>query len=224
MYDPVIALFISADSVDQDWYDPQSLNRYAYCRNNPLKYTDPSGHTTVGEAIDENAMKAASEGRSAALYGWSFAKAAWSGFGAESVSKVADNLATSRSDATAGDYAGAAIDVVTLGKGGGAVIAGKKLGEKFGGKLLSKAKGLLKAPKKGGGVADDIAGWLGKDAKVISNKAGDKVFLSKEGTKRLRFDIKNPHPHKSPHGHVEISKNGKWKKSGPIYPKDVPKN
>ena len=24
--------------------DPQSLNRYAYVRNNPLKYTDPSGH------------------------------------------------------------------------------------------------------------------------------------------------------------------------------------
>ena len=44
MYDPVIALFISADSVDQDWYDPQSLNRYAYCRNNQLKYVDPDGH------------------------------------------------------------------------------------------------------------------------------------------------------------------------------------
>jgi len=135
MYDPVIARFISADSIIPDIYDPQSLNRYCYVRNNPLKYTDPSGHTTVGEAIDENAMRAASEGRSAALYGWSFAKAAWSGFGAENVSKVADNLATSRSDATAGDYVGAAIDVVTLGKGGGAVIAGKKLG----GKLLSKA-------------------------------------------------------------------------------------
>jgi hypothetical protein len=24
--------------------DPQSLNRYSYCRNNPLKYIDPSGH------------------------------------------------------------------------------------------------------------------------------------------------------------------------------------
>ena len=25
-------------------YDPQSLNRYAYCLNNPLIYVDPSGH------------------------------------------------------------------------------------------------------------------------------------------------------------------------------------
>jgi len=28
-------------------YDPQSLNRYAYCRNNPLIYVDPSGHYDV---------------------------------------------------------------------------------------------------------------------------------------------------------------------------------
>ncbi|MGV8074554.1 MAG: hypothetical protein AB2L11_08370 [Syntrophobacteraceae bacterium] len=25
--------------------DPQTLNRYSYCRNNPLSYTDPSGHS-----------------------------------------------------------------------------------------------------------------------------------------------------------------------------------
>jgi len=25
--------------------NPQSLNRYSYCLNNPLKYVDPSGHT-----------------------------------------------------------------------------------------------------------------------------------------------------------------------------------
>ncbi|VBB46351.1 hypothetical protein TRIP_B40244 [uncultured Desulfatiglans sp.] len=24
--------------------DPQLLNRYSYCRNNPLMYVDPSGH------------------------------------------------------------------------------------------------------------------------------------------------------------------------------------
>ena len=44
LYDPSIGMFISPDSVVQNWHDPQSLNRYSYCRNNPLKYTDPSGH------------------------------------------------------------------------------------------------------------------------------------------------------------------------------------
>jgi RHS repeat-associated protein len=44
LYDPVIGRFISADSEVPDWTNPQSLNRYSYCRNNPLIYVDPSGN------------------------------------------------------------------------------------------------------------------------------------------------------------------------------------
>ncbi len=44
MYDPVVGRFISPDNVIPDQYNPQSLNRYSYCRNNPLIYTDPTGH------------------------------------------------------------------------------------------------------------------------------------------------------------------------------------
>lgn len=47
LYDPVIGRFVSADSIVPDWYDPQSLDRYAYCLNNPIKYTDPSGHFAI---------------------------------------------------------------------------------------------------------------------------------------------------------------------------------
>ncbi|MHB8968803.1 MAG: RHS repeat-associated core domain-containing protein, partial [Thermoleophilia bacterium] len=43
-YDPAIGRFISADTFVQDYTDPQTLNRYSYVRNNPLIYTDPSGH------------------------------------------------------------------------------------------------------------------------------------------------------------------------------------
>jgi RHS repeat-associated protein len=42
-YDPVIGRFITPDTIVQAPSDPQSLNRYAYCRNNPIKYVDPSG-------------------------------------------------------------------------------------------------------------------------------------------------------------------------------------
>ncbi len=37
-------MFISPDSLLPNIYDPQQLNRFAYTRNNPLKYTDPIGH------------------------------------------------------------------------------------------------------------------------------------------------------------------------------------
>jgi len=43
-YDPWFGWFISPDTLVQDLHDPQSLNRYAYARNNPMYYTDPSGH------------------------------------------------------------------------------------------------------------------------------------------------------------------------------------
>jgi RHS repeat-associated protein len=42
--DPDIGRFISADSIVPDPFDPQSLNRYSYVRNNPISRIDPSGH------------------------------------------------------------------------------------------------------------------------------------------------------------------------------------
>ena len=49
LYDPVTGRFISPDSMIPDVYNPQSLNRYSYCLNNPLIYTDPSGHFVLVE-------------------------------------------------------------------------------------------------------------------------------------------------------------------------------
>jgi RHS repeat-associated protein len=43
-YDADLGRFIQADTIIPDVFDPQSWNRYAYALNNPLKYTDPTGH------------------------------------------------------------------------------------------------------------------------------------------------------------------------------------
>ncbi len=53
LYDPVIGMFISADTIVPDPTDPQSLNRYSYCRNNPLIYIDPSGHSWASDLWDD---------------------------------------------------------------------------------------------------------------------------------------------------------------------------
>lgn len=45
MYDPVVCRFISADPFVQSPDFTQSLNRYAYCINNPLSLIDPSGYS-----------------------------------------------------------------------------------------------------------------------------------------------------------------------------------
>lgn len=44
MYDPNLGRFLSPDKYIQSPYNPQNYNRYSYCLNNPLKYTDPSGN------------------------------------------------------------------------------------------------------------------------------------------------------------------------------------
>ncbi|MBW2006167.1 MAG: hypothetical protein JRI72_16500 [Deltaproteobacteria bacterium] len=49
LYDPVIGRFVSADTTVPDQFDPQMLDRYGYCRNNPLKYNDPTGHGLGGD-------------------------------------------------------------------------------------------------------------------------------------------------------------------------------
>jgi RHS repeat-associated protein len=46
-YDPAIGRFISADTIVQSISNPQVLNRYSYALNNPLKYTEPSGHVNL---------------------------------------------------------------------------------------------------------------------------------------------------------------------------------
>jgi hypothetical protein len=43
-YNPQTGRWISADTIVPDFANPQSLNRYAYVYNNPLRYTDPTGH------------------------------------------------------------------------------------------------------------------------------------------------------------------------------------
>jgi hypothetical protein len=48
----------------------------------------------------------------------------------------------------------------------------------------------------------ELQSYLGTGYRTITNKSGDKVFLSKDGTKRVRFDVKNPHGDR-PHMHIE---------------------
>jgi len=59
LYDPAVGRFLSADPYIQDPGNSQNYNRYTYCLNNPLKYTDPSGeeykwNKLIGAYQDEN--------------------------------------------------------------------------------------------------------------------------------------------------------------------------
>jgi len=53
-YDQLLGRFVQADTIVPEPGNPQRLNRYAYANNNPLTYTDPTGHfawIAVGAAV-----------------------------------------------------------------------------------------------------------------------------------------------------------------------------
>jgi len=51
-YDPLPGRFIQPDTIVPDPSNPIDLDRYAYARNNPVRFTDPTGHISQGEEND----------------------------------------------------------------------------------------------------------------------------------------------------------------------------
>jgi RHS repeat-associated protein len=51
LYDPVIARVLSPDNLVMDATNAQAYNMYSYARNNPLKYTDPTGNFAFTSVI-----------------------------------------------------------------------------------------------------------------------------------------------------------------------------
>ena len=69
LYDPVLDRFFSLGNYVQMPDNSQNFNRYSYCLNNPLKYTDPSGNlfgiiAFAAFGMGSSMMQAAFEGKS----------------------------------------------------------------------------------------------------------------------------------------------------------------
>jgi len=253
-YDPFTGRFITPDTYPGELNDPLSQNLYVYCGNNPVLYIDPSGQIRVcqlddlGKGLWTSGGEAVRELLSTPGALWELSKAIYHkelslndlilalgstgadiGGTVDYVLKHSDSVWFGKpSDKEVYEYGRNLGHVLQIAAGSGAALkAISKTAPKAAsalGKSAGKAKGAGKAPNKITDLVKDMKDWLGNDAKVITNKNGDKVFMSSDGTRRIRFDINNTSPHNNPHGHVEELINGKWVKSGPIYPKDVPHN
>lgn len=74
-YDPTIGRFLTADPLIPEETNLQSFNRYTYTYNNPVVYTDPTGHRSlkkigkiggkIGSGIEDLKRKAEQEGKRA---------------------------------------------------------------------------------------------------------------------------------------------------------------
>ena len=82
MYDPAIGRFLSPDNYIQLDGFSQSYNRYSYCLNNPLKYSDPSGELAWFVPVIAGAIIGAYTGasiQSGTAVFWNWSSNAWKG-------------------------------------------------------------------------------------------------------------------------------------------------
>ena len=84
-YLPEIGRFISADSIEPDPQNPQSYNRYSYTRNNPVNFTDPTGHRECEIICDGESQNWRTYQDSAWLEGWDVKQQAANAATAETV-------------------------------------------------------------------------------------------------------------------------------------------
>ena len=79
LYDPVLGRFLSPDPYVQAPDNSQNFNRYSYCLNNPLKYTDPSGEFigTIFAAVTDFVGNVFKHGLNIRTYNWSKTRNAW---------------------------------------------------------------------------------------------------------------------------------------------------
>ena len=132
LYDPVIGRFISADKQVLAIYNPQGINRYSYCLNNPVIYVDPTGEfgllaaVAIGAAIGAalGAAQAGTEGNLFELQAW--ANFNWS---AAAIGAIAGGVGGAIAP-IAGAGVLAAVGVQGLG---GAILAGAVGGAAVGG-------------------------------------------------------------------------------------------
>ena len=50
-YSPILGRFITPDTIVQAPLNPQTLNRYSYCNNNPVNLIDPDGHSWISKLV-----------------------------------------------------------------------------------------------------------------------------------------------------------------------------
>ncbi|MBR1513163.1 MAG: hypothetical protein IJ622_02595 [Bacteroidales bacterium] len=180
VYDPKTSSFLSVDAYVQSPDNAQSFNRYAYCLNNPLKYTDSDGefwHLIIGAAIGGIANLASNWGK-IDTFGEGLA---YFGIGA-----AAGALGAATGGAAAGvvgtvGFAGASLTGAASGfasgfttGAGNAWMQGANLGQ-----------GLL-AGSKAGGMSAAIGGLMSGVMGGVAAVRNEGNFLTGKGA---RFDV-----------------------------------
>ncbi|MBO7416069.1 MAG: VCBS repeat-containing protein [Bacteroidaceae bacterium] len=156
MYDPLQGVFLSPDPYIQNPSNPQNYNRYSYCLNNPLKYTDPTGELFgIDDAILGIAIGAVIGGVSGYMIGDANNASGW-----EMAGYIAGGALIGGLSSWAGVYMaqdlGAVVAGMNVGSFSGTMFAGMSSGWKGDAMMLGYCSGLISGTLNG-----VISGYLG---------------------------------------------------------------
>jgi len=207
LYDPALRMFISPDSIYPDLYDPQSLNRYTYCKNNPLKYTDPSGHYwdydddkneyeqldgppenyAHDQYLDEKLLNGADWNDDGRLHLFEVI------FGGVQNERFT-NYILQFGGVSSGVYSPKSTLGVWQSLFGGASKSAIRKGTPRYSQLMNKlnrfknVKGDKTVTGKISHAESDFLGkrWVGENHKVVTTKKGDMIYISKDGLRQYR--------------------------------------
>ncbi len=174
VYDPLVAQFLSTDPYVQAPGSWLNYNRYAYCLNNPLIYTDENGewiHTAIGALVGGIANLAMN---------WKNIDGFWQGVAAFGVGAAAGAATASSFGASSGVWVGLAASAA-----GGAVVSGtnsviEQTGHNFSGMndVNWKQVGVNSAVGGVTGLASGAAGYGASNMSFLVNGINSPILRS----------------------------------------------
>ncbi|MDR1601595.1 MAG: FG-GAP-like repeat-containing protein, partial [Tannerella sp.] len=174
LYDPAVGRFLSPDPYIQSANFSQNFNRYSYCLNNPLIYTDPDGefwHIVIGAVVGGVVNLAVN---------WGNVDGFWDGLAAFGVGAGAGALTAATGGAGAGVWA-----VIGVGAGAGAVTSATnnviaQTGSNFEGfnNVDWEQVGISSAVGGVAGAAGSGAGYWASNASFLVNGINSPVLRS----------------------------------------------
>ena len=161
VYDSELGRFLSADTMIPYMHNTQSFNRYSYVRNNPLKYTDPSGHYSWSDFKKDVGKHWKTVATIAVVAAVTFATGGFGGFALAGYMGLSGTAASIVACAVAGAGAGFVGGVVAT------KLYGGSWNQAFNNGLKGAAVGAVS-----GGVAGGIGGYFGHSSSFFNPGEG----------------------------------------------------
>ena len=170
LYDPHLGRFLAPDPYVQAPERSMNFNRYAYCMNNPLKYTDPTGEFCIGAAIFIGGfINFAIQGITNNINSFGDCVKAWTIGGLAGLTGAAAGAAVAGAINVSGFLGGAAVGAAGgaaggfVGGAGEAWLSGESLGDGLKQGLMGAGIGALSGGLIGGVIGGIEAAVDGKD-------------------------------------------------------------